>query len=257
MCNQVHKLALVGPSKNTAISDPVATVEALEYSPHTQSLSNIFQNNPQESSVDNIEDSVETVTFPASTSTADEIQLVPSEEMPLQPPECLQEEKRQLRETMQNNATTETTLPIVVKPKEKTPLKMICDVCQMHFANKIHYKNHMSTHEHTVCPNCNKQIKSAYFKKHISLHEDSPAMCELCGITCKNPASLKMHIRYYHQKNVSVCEDCGRSFRTKTKLFYHQRKDHLKERNYKCETCGKCFFSKGKWFSIYSQFGIF
>ncbi|ENN81864.1 hypothetical protein D910_03046 [Dendroctonus ponderosae] len=242
-------LSLVRRSKNTTSPAPAAPPEALKHSPPTQPLSDIFESNQtshsEDLNADCIEESMGTVTSPASSPIASKTQQAPSEEMHLEKPEFILEEKRKLRETVQNNATREASPPLVAKPKAKTPLKMICSICQMHFTNKIHYKNHMSTHQHSVCPICNKQVKKGYFKKHLALHEHAPVMCELCGISCENPARLKLHTKYYHQTNVSVCEDCGRSFRTNTKLFYHQRKDHIKERNYKCEMCGKCFFSKG------------
>jgi len=140
------------------------------------------------------------------------------------------------------NKTTYTTLPT----KKRSPLKMYCTICQLKFPNKVKYNNHMSRHRNKICPICDKQIRSAYLKKHMALHDASPAMCEVCGITCKNSVSLRMHFFYYHKAGLSVCEDCGKSFKTKTKLLYHQRKDHTKERNFKCETCGKGFFTKCK-----------
>lgn len=150
------------------------------------------------------------------------------------------------KKNVNTNSTNSKSKLTPVQHKKREPLKMHCHICQIKFTNKITYKNHMSRHKHKTCPVCNKQIRSAYLKRHMTLHEHSPAMCEVCGITCKNPVSLKMHFFYYHNSNLSVCEDCGRSFKTKTKLLYHQRKDHTKERNYKCDTCGKCFFAKCK-----------
>ncbi|XP_066150186.1 PR domain zinc finger protein 5-like isoform X1 [Euwallacea fornicatus] len=128
--------------------------------------------------------------------------------------------------------------------KRREPLKMYCNICQLKFPNKIKYNNHMSRHRNKVCPVCDKTIRSAYLKKHIALHDATPAMCEVCGITCKNTVSLRMHIFYYHKQGLAICDDCGKTFKTKTKLLYHQRKDHTKERNFKCETCGKGFFTK-------------
>ncbi|XP_076274127.1 uncharacterized protein LOC143205021 [Rhynchophorus ferrugineus] len=143
------------------------------------------------------------------------------------------------------NTKNITSQLATVPPKKREPLKMYCGICQIKFTNKIAFKNHMTRHKHKTCPVCDKQIRSTYLKKHMALHEQTPVICEVCGQTCKNACSLRMHFFYYH-KNPSfcVCEDCGRSFRTKTKLLYHQRKDHTKERNYKCETCGKSFFLK-------------
>lgn len=142
------------------------------------------------------------------------------------------------RQTTSRNKTLPT--------KKRSPLKMYCTICQLKFPNKVKYNNHMSRHRNKICPICDKQIRSAYLKKHMALHDASPAMCEVCGITCKNSVSLRMHFFYYHKAGLSVCEDCGKSFKTKTKLLYHQRKDHTKERNFKCETCGKGFFTKCK-----------
>ncbi|XP_030757428.1 zinc finger protein 891-like [Sitophilus oryzae] len=129
--------------------------------------------------------------------------------------------------------------------RKKELLKMYCNHCQIKFTNRTAFNNHMTRHKSKTCPVCNKLVRSSYFKKHMTFHESCPVICEVCGETCKNLCSLKMHFTYYHKNpSMLVCEDCGRLFRTKTKLLYHRRKDHTKERNYKCETCGKTFFLK-------------
>ncbi|XP_060530427.1 zinc finger protein 567-like [Cylas formicarius] len=131
------------------------------------------------------------------------------------------------------------------KPRDKEPKQLYCNHCKLKFGNNTSFKNHMTRHKHKKCPICEKLIRSTYLRKHLSMHTSPPVICEICGVTCKNAASLKMHNFYYHKSPAfCVCEDCGRSFRTKTKLLYHQRKDHTKERNFKCETCGKAFFLK-------------
>ncbi|XP_066246982.1 zinc finger protein 260-like [Euwallacea similis] len=129
-----------------------------------------------------------------------------------------------------------------VKPLSKSILE--CSMCQIKFPNKLKYNRHMNRHKNRVCPICNKTIRSEYLKKHISLHNALPAVCEICGVTRKNQNSLRMHIFYYHKQGLTACKDCGKTFRTKTKLLYHQRKVHTKERDFKCEICGKGFFAK-------------
>ncbi|CAG9766645.1 unnamed protein product [Ceutorhynchus assimilis] len=135
-------------------------------------------------------------------------------------------------------------VPVGPKPKKPEPPKLYCQTCQIKFASRMKYNNHMSKHRNKACPVCAKQVRSAYLKKHMLVHIEAPVICEVCGVTCKNSISLRMHFVYYHNSAQIICEDCGKSFKTKTKLMYHQRKDHIKERNHKCETCGKCFFEK-------------
>ncbi|XP_050295317.1 zinc finger protein 91-like [Anthonomus grandis grandis] len=125
-------------------------------------------------------------------------------------------------------------------PKTKS-----CKICNITFAHRNQYQNHISKHKVKMCDVCNKEVRTCYMKRHMMAHETEPTACEECNITYKNKLSFHMHNVLYHENRYScVCEDCGLSFKTRSKLMIHKRKVHIKEKNVKCETCGKLFFSR-------------
>ena len=41
-----------------------------------------------------------------------------------------------------------------------------------------------------------------------------------------------------------LCSECGSSFGSASTLIDHKKRKHLEQRNWKCDTCGKGFFTR-------------
>uniref|UniRef100_A0A336LZ59 CSON008623 protein n=1 Tax=Culicoides sonorensis TaxID=179676 RepID=A0A336LZ59_CULSO len=64
--------------------------------------------------------------------------------------------------------------------------------------------------------------------------------CDTCGNYFVTLHVLKDHISSVHLKVRKKCEFCEKEFCPQY-LPKHIKYIHLKEKNYSCETCGKCF----------------
>lgn len=76
------------------------------------------------------------------------------------------------------------------------------------------------------------------------LHQTKGTLCNECGLTCKNIASLRQHkIRIHYQVYDHVCEICGRQFPGKSKYQSHYV-THFDARNVLCQVCSSAFKTK-------------
>lgn len=118
-----------------------------------------------------------------------------------------------------------------------------CEECNKVFRNKQSLNTHCKGHIKKACPICGVEITVYNLSKHITNHKAAPAICHLCGITSKNPESLRGHMYYTHSKKRLTCEECGREFKKLYAYKMHIKKEHIGERTFTCDTCGKRFFT--------------
>ncbi|CAH4035386.1 unnamed protein product [Pieris brassicae] len=150
----------------------------------------------------------------------------------------------------------------------------ICVKCDKTFRVFEEYTEHISIdHENASrqCPICNKIYKEIYFKRHLSLHNKTQFICDICGkhsffkgeftrhrlthfyhlpFKCtlcpyrgRFPESLKLHMRTHTGEKPYQCTQCPSRFLTKSNLNKHSL-THRDSYEFKCECCGKGFHNK-------------
>ena len=94
--------------------------------------------------------------------------------------------------------------------------------------------------------------------KHTNQPEKKdPVFCEICGQTCQNLGTLRLHMRAKHKDveyKISVetgirdwiCDVCGSDFATAQELKSHFKRVHEghKRKQYRCDICGSSCTSK-------------
>ncbi|KAL1489624.1 hypothetical protein ABEB36_013568 [Hypothenemus hampei] len=109
----------------------------------------------------------------------------------------------------------------------KSDENLTCDHCNKTFISKRSLKSHVKGHVRKPCPICSVEITVYNLSKHISSHTASPVVCHLCGLTSKNPESLRGHMYYTHSQKQIPCEICGRIFKKLYAHKMHMKKEHL------------------------------
>ena len=96
---------------------------------------------------------------------------------------------------------------------------------------------------------CSKNITSGNGKRHMrrkhSQNGVESVKCEHCLKSFTTSSSLRSHIRNIHtaSDNREECETCNKTFSLKGNLKHHIAIIHEKRRNFKCDACGKSFYS--------------
>uniref|UniRef100_A0A182PS07 C2H2-type domain-containing protein n=2 Tax=Anopheles epiroticus TaxID=199890 RepID=A0A182PS07_9DIPT len=132
-----------------------------------------------------------------------------------------------------------------------TDQMLMCEHCPKLFkssgALKIHARSHDdSLAQFTACKLCNKQMKHANLKKHMtSQHsEDGPVSCELCGKSFRSMFHMKRHQKNTCKATIDSrphkCEVCGKGFHTKLTMVEHMT-THTRTNQYQCAFCFKSF----------------
>lgn len=92
------------------------------------------------------------------------------------------------------------------------------------------------------------EICKTVFSKWIELNEHKKAVHLDCPVCSKTFASYRLMM--HHKVNVHAgdthCHLCGKHITNRTRLIKHIRSFHNKERNHKCDQCGKAFFFQTK-----------
>ena len=134
---------------------------------------------------------------------------------------------------------------------EKKKVKQ-CDKCEQTFRiaedmNKHLLKDHEIENKDFGCNECETKWAS-----HLSLelhyaetHKKLMNSCEICGYSQISASLMRKHIAKKHNKlKEFVCHICARKFAIKTMLESHLSIEHGEgETRFKCEHCGKAFYS--------------
>lgn len=193
--------------------------------------------------------------------------------------ECLKkstEPKLEVDNDFSDSAYDNDTESFISTKEQKTVTHLvICKQCDLEFKTFQEYNDHTLTDEHgnqkKTCSICNKTYSSAYFKKHMKIHQQEtayicdvcgkhfvlqnqftrhrlthfyslPFKCSLCPYKGRFTESLKMHMRSHTGEKPYICEECPQRFITKSNLNKHML-THKKERDFVCE-CGRGYYTK-------------
>jgi len=95
-----------------------------------------------------------------------------------------------------------------------------------------------------VCSICGATCKSKkLLELHVkNAHVDGPITCKVCGKVMKNKGSYKSHMQVRHSTSQAIkCPDCAVVFENKFKMYLHNAKVHRNLQPFGCKTCGGAF----------------
>lgn len=126
----------------------------------------------------------------------------------------------------------------------------VCDICGAGFVNRSTFNMHYHGHKtgNFPCKYCRKvyDTKRKQRSHEIAIHEHSSRTykCGYCNEHFSTHWKKERHISSEHGVSLREikCQICGRVCLTANALRVHVKRDHLKERNYKCEVCEHKFF---------------
>ncbi|CAG9106271.1 unnamed protein product [Plutella xylostella] len=152
-----------------------------------------------------------------------------------------------------------------------------CPVCKKKFINFVSLNTHMNVHyPNYICENCGKAFASkARLRGHIRTHEIGEFPCRYCDAVFDKVTKRENHVSKDHKSGVRYackrcnialssfyarqkhlaevhneelkrykCKACPQSYITPGHLSSHVRRDHLNERNHKCDKCDLAFYTK-------------
>jgi len=92
------------------------------------------------------------------------------------------------------------------------------------------FHNHKRSHVYKRCQNCDKEVRSERYKKHLEkcLNIASIHQCNLCDYKSIRKDTLKRHTKCIHQdENFHKCKTCHKNFRKSSSLNKHVKKMHF------------------------------
>ncbi|XP_045540832.1 zinc finger protein 43 [Papilio machaon] len=152
-----------------------------------------------------------------------------------------------------------------------------CPICNKRFLNFVNLNTHMNVHyPNHICENCGKSFASqARLRGHMRTHEYGDFPCRYCDAVFDRVTKRENHVSKEHKSglryackrcNISLssfytrqkhlaevhneelkrykCKACTQSYITPGHLSSHVRRDHLNERNHKCDKCDLAFYTK-------------
>lgn len=152
-----------------------------------------------------------------------------------------------------------------------------CPICKKKFINFVSLNMHMNTHyPNYICETCGKAFASkARLRGHVRSHEEGEFPCRYCDQVFDRVTKRENHVSKEHKSgiryackrcNISLtsfyarqkhlaevhneelkrykCKACSQSYVTPGHLSSHVRRDHLNERNHKCNKCDLAFYTK-------------
>ncbi|XP_072943189.1 uncharacterized protein [Epargyreus clarus] len=127
----------------------------------------------------------------------------------------------------------------------------ICDSCGKAFASKARLRGHMRTHEigDFPCRYCDAVFDRVTKREnHVSKEHKSGVRyaCKRCNISLSSFYARQKHLAEVHNEELKryKCKACTQSYITPGHLSSHVRRDHLNERNHKCDKCDLAFYTR-------------
>ncbi|XP_052745578.1 zinc finger protein 624 [Bicyclus anynana] len=127
----------------------------------------------------------------------------------------------------------------------------ICDSCGKAFASKARLRGHMRTHEigDFPCRYCDAVFDRVTKREnHVSKEHKSGIRyaCKRCNISLTSFYARQKHLAEVHNEELKryKCKACPQSYITPGHLSSHVRRDHLNERNHKCNQCDLAFYTR-------------
>ena len=145
--------------------------------------------------------------------------------------------------------------PVELDPEDNDPkdrlMTSACPVCERKFrfinTCSVHIKvDHFGWKQRKLfdCIECGKSFANQKLvNTHIeSDHQGIRTMCPLCDKPIKS-AAMRGHLNMVHNDAVREwpCNNCGKKFKRKHDLIRHNTTVHLGVRNHPCDLCGKRF----------------
>lgn len=127
----------------------------------------------------------------------------------------------------------------------------ICENCGKAFASKARLRGHMRTHEvgEFPCKYCDAVFDRVTKREnHVSKEHKAGVRyaCKRCNISLSSFYARQKHLAEMHNEELKryKCKACPQSYITPGHLSSHVRRDHLNERNHKCDKCDLAFYTK-------------
>ncbi|KAI8426817.1 hypothetical protein MSG28_014499 [Choristoneura fumiferana] len=119
------------------------------------------------------------------------------------------------------------------------------------FASKARLRGHMRTHEvgEFPCKYCDAVFDRVTKREnHVSKEHKAGVRyaCKRCNISLSSFYARQKHLAEIHNEELKryKCKACPQSYITPGHLSSHVRRDHLNERNHKCDKCDLAFYTK-------------
>ncbi|XP_063544025.1 zinc finger protein 26-like [Cydia strobilella] len=127
----------------------------------------------------------------------------------------------------------------------------ICENCGKAFASKARLRGHMRTHEvgEFPCKYCDAVFDRVTKREnHVSKEHKAGVRyaCKRCNISLTSFYARQKHLAEIHNEELKryKCKACPQSYITPGHLSSHVRRDHLNERNHKCDKCDLAFYTR-------------